>query len=193
MSIKLHDCEFITSAVKPEQYPVHNGPEIALVGRSNVGKSSLINALVNRKKLAHISAQPGRTQTINFFRVDRLVFVDLPGYGFAKVPETVRAAWKPMINNYLTSRQNLVGILMLVDIRHRPTSDDKMMAEWLIEMGIPATLVITKADKVSKSKHESALVSIVNTLHLPGIVFSAKNKIGKENLIAVINQFCDQK
>lgn len=189
MSINIHDCEFITSAVKSNQYPVHPYPEIALVGRSNVGKSSLINALVNRKKLARVSGQPGRTQTLNFYRVDRLVLVDLPGYGYAKVSESVRAQWKPMIEGYLTERENLVAILMIVDIRHRPTADDQMMAEWIAAMDIPAWVVATKADKISRGKYKQHMNRIISVLHLPGLIFSAATKSGREDLIAVLNQF----
>lgn len=188
MSLKLHDCEFITSAVKPHQYPKYSYPEIVLVGRSNVGKSSLINALVNRKKFARISSEPGRTQTINFYRIDFLSIVDLPGYGFARVPESVRLSWKPMIEGYLTKRENLAGILQLIDIRHQPTNDDQMMARWITAMNIPAWVVATKADKISRSKYKASLKAIVNCLKLPGIIFSAQTKLGKEDLIVILNE-----
>ncbi len=187
--LKLFDCEFITSAVKIQQYPVHPYPEVALVGRSNVGKSSLINAVVNRKKFARVSSQPGRTQTINFYRVDKLGIVDLPGYGFARVPESVRLSWRPMIETYLTKRENLAGILQIVDIRHQPTNDDVTMAQWIKNMQIPAVVIATKADKISRNKQESSLKEIVNYLSIPGIIFSARTKLGKDALIATLNQF----
>lgn len=186
MSLNLHECEFILSAVKQVHYPNHPLPEIALVGRSNVGKSSLINALVNRKKFARVSGQPGRTQTINFYRVDRLGIVDLPGYGFAKVPESIRRQWKPMIETYLTKRENLSGVLQLIDIRHPPSADDKMMAEWLRAMELPAWVVATKADKISKGKYHKNLAAIVKELKLPGIVFSAATRVGKNDLLAIL-------
>ena len=187
MSINIHDCEFITSAVKSNQYPVHPYPEIALVGRSNVGKSSLINALVNRKKLARVSGQPGRTQTLNFYRVDRLVLV--VRLRLCGMSESVRAQWKPMIEGYLTERENLVAILMIVDIRHRPTADDQMMAEWIAAMDIPAWVVATKADKISRGKYKQHMNRIISALHLQGLIFYAATKTGREYLIAVLNQF----
>src|SRR5690554_2093715 len=141
MKINVHDAEFLTSAVNPQGYPNHGLPEVALVGRSNVGKSSLINALVNRRKFARVSNQPGRTQTINFYRVDTLCLVDLPGYGFARVPESVRLRWQPMIEGYLTERPNLTGVIYLVDIRHGPTQDDRQMHAWLRAMDMPYFLV----------------------------------------------------
>src|SRR5690554_3382820 len=144
--MNLHDAEFLTSAVNAKGYPQHDLKEIALVGRSNVGKSSLVNTLVNRKKFARTSNQPGRTQTINFYQVDSLCLVDLPGYGFAKVPDAVRHQWRPMIENYLMERPNLTGVLHLVDVRHPPTKDDHVMMTWLKEMDMPYVLVATKLD-----------------------------------------------
>lgn len=185
---KLQDCEFLLSAVKTVHYPDHHYPEIALVGRSNVGKSSLINVVVNRKGFARVSGTPGRTQTINFYRVDQIGIVDLPGYGFAKVPLAVREKWQPMIEDYLTKRKNLVGVLQLIDIRHDPSKEDKIMAEWLHAIGLPAWVVATKADKIGKSKYKPNLEKIVNELKLPGVIFSAHTKFGKESVIDIINQ-----
>lgn len=155
MSLNLHNAEFLTSAVDPKGYPVHDRKEIALVGRSNVGKSSLINTLVNRKKFARTSNQPGRTQTLNFYRVDTICLVDLPGYGFAKVPESVRKKWRPMIETYLMGRPNLVGVLHLVDVRHTPTADDQTMSQWLQTMDMPYVLIATKLDKISRGSMDA--------------------------------------
>ncbi len=193
MSLNLQDCEFITSAVRSDQYPKHRFPEVALVGRSNVGKSSLINALVNRKRLAQVSGQPGRTQTLNFYRVDRLVLVDLPGYGYAKVSQSVKARWQGMIEDYLVKRKNLAGLLMVVDIRHQPTADDILMADWIVNMNFPAWVVATKSDKISRTRQKSQLDAIMGMLNLPGFVFSAATKIGRDNLIAVLNQLVGNK
>lgn len=187
MSLKVQDNEFLLSAVKPEHYPKHTFKEVALVGRSNVGKSSMINALVNRKNFARTSNQPGRTQTINFYRVDSLVIVDLPGYGYAKVPQSVREQWKPMIEKYLTSRENLVSIIQLVDIRHRPTQDDQIMAEWIRNTGHPAIVLATKGDKVAKSKHKPSVAVVEELLQLPVIVFSAQSKLNKHQLLAYLS------
>ena len=149
----VHDTCFIKSAVTPDQYPQHNFPEIAFIGRSNVGKSSLLNTLVNKKNLARISNTPGRTQLINFFQIDnRLCFVDLPGYGYAKVPEPIRKQWKPMIEAYLTQSLHLHGVVLIVDARHKPTQHDILMREWLLSYHIPTILVATKIDKISKTK-----------------------------------------
>ncbi len=191
MGLNLHDSEFLLSAVKTKHYPNHILPEIALVGRSNVGKSSLINALLNRRNFARVSGQPGRTQTINFYRVDSIGIVDLPGYGFARVPESVRQQWRPMIEDYLTKRNNLVGILQLIDIRHKPTADDQMMAKWLLETGIPAFVIATKADKVSRGQYKPRLEQTMSTLKLPAMVFSAQTKIGKDQLLGIINEFIE--
>ena len=179
MGLNLHDCEFITSAVRPDQYPRHQFPEVALVGRSNVGKSSLINTLVNRKRLAQVSSQPGRTRTLNFYRVDRLVLVDLPGYGYARVSQSIKAHWQKMIEGYLTKRENLVGLLMVVDIRRQPTSDDQVMAEWIASIGFPAWVAATKADKLSRSRQKQQLDAITSIINLPGFVFSAATRVGR--------------
>lgn len=192
MSINLQASEFLISAVNEKQYPKHQFKEIALVGRSNVGKSSLINALANRKNLARTSNQPGRTQTINFYRMDKIVIVDLPGYGFARVPESVRRAWRPMIEGYLTNRENLVGILQLVDIRHKPTKDDIMMTNWLKEMKIPFVIVATKADKLSKSKALTNSKQISQILGEETILFSAQTRQGKPEVLGILSKWAKE-
>lgn len=188
MSIQWRDAEFLTSAVKPAQYPKHDLREVALVGRSNVGKSSLINCLVLRKGLARTSGQPGRTQTINFYRIDNFSLVDLPGYGFAKVPEAIRKKWRPMIEGYLTQRPNIVGMIQLVDIRHDPSSDDEMMASWLREMRVPSHVVATKADKISRSRQLQSVKKIQSLLQLPVTAFSAETRLGRGAVAAILAQ-----
>lgn len=188
MKLNLHDSEFLLSAVNDSHYPAHELPEIALVGRSNVGKSSLINTLVNRKKFARTSGQPGRTQTLNFYRVDQLVIVDLPGYGFAKVPEHVRKSWQPMIEGYLKGRPNLRGVIQLVDIRHKPTKDDIMMCSWLQQMGTPFLVVATKADKVSRGQHSRHLKIIRDILGVKAIPFSAETRLGADEILYRIGE-----
>ena len=164
---KIQGLYFIKSAVKPEQYPQHNLPEIAFIGRSNVGKSSLLNTLVNKKNLARISNTPGRTQLINFFNIDeKLCFVDLPGYGYAKVPESVRKQWKPMIEAYLTQSRQLKGVVLIVDARHKPTQHDVLMREWLLSYQIPTIIVATKIDKIPKTKRQKQLNLIADTLNI---------------------------
>ena len=193
MKLNLHDCEFMLSAVNESQYPAHELPEIALVGRSNVGKSSLINAVVNRRKLARTSGQPGRTQTLNFYRIDRIVLVDLPGYGFAKVPEHVRQSWQGMIEGYLMNRQNLKGVIQLVDMRHKPTNDDQMMCSWLRHMEMPFFVVATKADKISRGKQARHLKIIRETLGVPAIAFSAETRLGVPDVLRQIGNLVQDK
>jgi GTP-binding protein len=157
---------FIKSAVTPDQYPQHALPEIAFIGRSNVGKSSLLNTLVNKKNLARISNTPGRTQLINFFNIDeKFCFVDLPGYGYAKVPEHIKQQWKPMIESYLLRSQNLKRVVLILDARHKPTRQDLMMREWLQTYQRPMILVATKIDKIAKSKRQKQIRLIKETLH----------------------------
>jgi len=151
--MKVTSAEFVKSALKNSDCPKESLPEVAFAGRSNVGKSSLINTVVNRKNLARTSSSPGRTQMLNFFRVnDQIYFVDLPGYGFAKVPMGVRAKWKPMVEEYLKHRKTLKLIILLLDIRRTPSSDDASFIRWLEKCSIPFLVVLTKSDKVSKSK-----------------------------------------
>ncbi len=194
--MKINQSEFIASAVKVKDYPFHHLPEIALAGRSNVGKSSLINNIINRKKLAFTSSKPGKTQTINFYKIDRyFYFVDLPGYGFAKVSKREKAKWGEMIENYLFNRSHLEGIILLVDARHKPTNDDLMMYDWLLEMNIPTLVVATKVDKVKRSKRKKQERLIKERLNLtpfaPFTFFSAKTGEGRKEVFKFIEEFVD--
>jgi len=178
-----HEC----TAVVPKQYPKTNFPEIALVGRSNVGKSSLINCIVQRKKLVRTSKTPGQTRTINFFIINDLVyFVDLPGYGFAKVPMEIRAQWGPMVEAYLTKRRNLRGVVQIMDARHPPTPDDLMLWHWLHELLVPVIPVLTKADKLKRGKWDLQIRQTASSLrvsHSQVILFSAVTGQGREDLL----------
>jgi GTP-binding protein len=183
--MRIISADFITSAVVPTQYPANVGPEIAFVGRSNVGKSSLINTLLNRRGLAKTSATPGKTRTINFFRVNgRLGFVDLPGYGFAKVSRAERATWGPMVTQLFRLRQELKGVVQLVDARHEPTADDRQTRTWLLQWQRPLVVVATKVDKVSRSQRPSHLKRIAEGLGLddtaPLMAFSAQTGEGRD-------------
>lgn len=155
--------EFVKSAVKPKDYPLSELPEVAFVGRSNVGKSSLINVLANRKSLVRTSSTPGRTQLINFFSINdgMLTLVDLPGYGFAKAPPELRKQWGPMIETYLAKRDNLKAVVLILDIRRIPSDGDLRMLGWLITYDIPAIIVLTKCDKLSKTERakQTALIA----------------------------------
>jgi GTP-binding protein len=179
----IRTAEFVTAAVKPEQYPTDPLPEVAFAGRSNVGKSTLINCLLQRKKLVRISRTPGRTQTINFFRINSaFYFVDLPGYGYAKVPEAIRASWRPMVETYLGSRKHLSGIVQLFDLRHPPTVDDLNLWAWLQSVRIPTLPVLTKADKVRPAQRLSHTHRAADMLGIPSaqcVCFSALTGKGR--------------
>jgi GTP-binding protein len=151
--MKVKSAKFVKSATSPEHYPRDGRPEIAFMGRSNVGKSSLINSLIGAKGLARTSSTPGRTQLINFFLInDAFYFVDLPGYGYARVPTDVKREWGPMVEKYLATRPNLVLSILITDSRHGPTSLDLQMREWLEARGKPFIIVATKADKLSSNQ-----------------------------------------
>lgn len=185
------DAKFLTTAVKPEQYPDTFIPEIALVGRSNVGKSSLINCLTNRTKLARTSSSPGKTATINFYEISgKYRLVDLPGYGYAKVSKAEQERWVKMIDTYLGSRCNLVQIIQLVDARHKPTRDDITMLDWIRSFGCKPVVVATKLDKLKKSQIETNLTDIYNVLGLDDdsilFPFSSETRAGREEFLEFI-------
>jgi len=177
---------FVTSAVKPSQYPEALLPEIAFAGRSNVGKSALINKLVNRKRLVKTSRTPGRTQLINFFDInDAFTFVDLPGFGYARVPDAVRKKWGPMIETYLSGRDTLKGVVVIMDIRRRPGVEEDNLARWLDGFQIPIIRVVTKADKLSKSRQKKQHDAIARELRIDRenlLLFSAKTGMGKASV-----------
>lgn len=183
MEINTHNAEILLSAANKSHYPQDEIPEIALVGRSNVGKSSFINTLLNRKNLARTSGKPGKTQLLNFFNIDnQLRFVDVPGYGYAKVSKTERAKWGRMIEEYLTTRGNLRAVVSLVDFRHEPSADDVQMYEFLKYYEIPVIVVATKADKIPRSKwnkHESVIKKRLDfDKNDDFLIFSSVNKDG---------------
>lgn len=182
----IKSAEFVTSAVKPAQYPPADYPEIAFAGRSNVGKSSLINTLINRRRLVKTSSTPGRTQLINFFIINAaFMLVDLPGYGFAKVPYAVRKQWGPMVETYLSQRASLKGVVLLMDLRRVPGIEELNFMDWLHQFKIAAIPVLTKADKLSRTNQIKQLRVIAQALTLPEdglILFSAKSGQGKQAL-----------
>ncbi|MCK5254442.1 MAG: YihA family ribosome biogenesis GTP-binding protein [Deltaproteobacteria bacterium] len=185
--MKITSAEFIKSALKKSDCPKESLPEVAFAGRSNVGKSSLINIVLNRKNLARTSSSPGRTQMLNFFRInDQIYFVDLPGYGFAKVPVGVRAQWKPMVEDYLKNRKTLKLIILLLDIRRAPNSDDASFIRWLEKFSIPFLVVLTKSDKVSKNKCSAQRKVIKEFLLLKDeelVFFSTVTREGKQDIL----------
>ncbi|MBQ7901361.1 MAG: YihA family ribosome biogenesis GTP-binding protein [Clostridia bacterium] len=183
--MNLNNVELLISAVKKAQYPGNNLPEIAFAGRSNVGKSSLINKLLNRKSLARVSSKPGKTATINFYNIDNTMnIVDLPGYGFARVSPQEKKKWGIMIDEYLTSRPNLKQVILLVDSRHKPTADDKTMIGFIRSVCDRCVVVATKFDKLKKSEQEPNLRLIIDELELHGddiiIPFSTITGIGRD-------------
>ena len=182
----IKSAEFVTSATRPSQYPPANLPEIAFAGRSNVGKSSLINTLVNRRRLVKTSSTPGRTQLINFFNInENLVFVDLPGYGYARVPAAVQKKWGPMIETYLSTRPTLKAVVLIMDIRRTPGAREMDLLYWLDYHGIAAIRVLTKTDKLSKTKLTRQHAAVAGALGIEKkdlLLFSAKTRLGKDRL-----------
>ena len=186
--------ELTSVAVRTTQYPTDNKPEFLIVGRSNVGKSSFINTLVNRKNLARTSAKPGKTQTLNFYKVnDAFYLVDVPGYGYASVSKDTQKKFGLMIEEYLKSRENLKHVFMLIDYRHKPTEDDVLMYNYLKYYNIPVTVVCTKVDKVSKNNHQKNKNVIIKELNLNNendiILFSSITKTGKNEVYDEIEKY----
>ena len=185
MKVNTHNADILLSAAKKSHYPQDDIPEVALAGRSNVGKSSFINTMLNRKNLARTSGKPGKTQLLNFFNIDdKLRFVDVPGYGYARVSKKEREKWGKMIEEYLTTRENLRAVVSLVDLRHEPSADDVQMYEFLKYYEIPVILVATKADKIPRgkwNKHESMIKKKLDFDKTDTfIIFSSVNKTGVE-------------
>ncbi|KAB2338742.1 YihA family ribosome biogenesis GTP-binding protein [Cytobacillus depressus] len=192
--MKVNSADIVISAVKPDQYPGEALPEFALAGRSNVGKSSFINKMLNRKSLARTSSKPGKTQTLNFFLINEILhFVDVPGYGYAKVSKKEREAWGKMIETYLTSREQLKAVVLIVDLRHPPTQDDIMMYDFLKHYELPCVIIATKADKVPKSKWQKHIKITKETLDLDPtdhlILFSSETGQGKDEAWSVLQSY----
>lgn len=191
--MKITSVDLKISAVRRSQYPTDNKPELLLVGRSNVGKSSFINTLINRKSYARISSNPGKTQTINFYLVnEKFYLVDAPGYGFANLNKTKKRKFGLMMEDYITNRDNLKQVFMLIDFRHKPSSEDKLMYEFLKYYKIPVTIIATKSDKIGITKHQTQRNLLLSELELgvgdDFIVFSNVNKAGKSEVYEKIER-----
>lgn len=192
--MKVTSSEIVISAVKPDQYPDSALPEFALAGRSNVGKSSFINKMLNRKGLARISSKPGKTQTLNFYLINEIIhFVDVPGYGYAKVSKKEREAWGKMIETYFTTREQLKAAVLIVDLRHPPTADDRMMYDFFKHYEIPCVVIATKADKIPKGKWQKHLKVTKDTLDLEKadhiVLFSSETGEGKDQAWSIIESY----
>jgi GTP-binding protein len=192
--MKVNSAEIVISAVKPAQYPEESLPEFALAGRSNVGKSSFINKMLNRKNLARTSSKPGKTQTLNFYLINEMMhFVDVPGYGYAKVSKKEREAWGKMIETYFTSREQLKAAVLIVDLRHPPTKDDIMMYDFLKHYGIPCIIIATKADKIPKTKRQKHFKITKEALDLEAgdeiVLFSSETGEGKDEVWGILKKY----
>ncbi len=190
----IKDPKFEISAVSPKQYPTNNLPEIVLVGKSNVGKSSFINTMINRKKLARTSSEPGKTRQINFYNIDNsFYFVDLPGYGYSKMSKKEQVQVGKFIEQYLFNRNQISLIIFLVDIRHSPTDNDKLMYNYIISSGLPCLILTNKADKIAITKVDNAVTNLHKQLNpigdIPILPFSSERKIYKEDVFNFIEQY----
>ncbi|KPK26557.1 MAG: GTP-binding protein [Desulfobacterales bacterium SG8_35_2] len=192
-SLSFSDIRFLISVFDLKQLPAPDIPEIAFAGRSNVGKSSLLNRLIKRKNLVKTSAKPGKTQSLNFFLLDNSIYlVDLPGYGYAKVSKKMQAAWQDLITRYLESRENLKCVVVIVDLRHELKIVDLQLVDWLRSIGVPFLLVYTKADKLSanqRSKNAAALDAGFGVSKSERLMFSAKTGLGRDNLLQALDSF----
>ncbi len=196
--MEIKNSNFVISATNPKQYPTDNLPEIVLIGKSNIGKSSFINCLTNRTKLAKTSSSPGKTRLINYYNIDNLFFfVDLPGYGYSKMSKSQEETVANYINEYLTKSKNISLIIFLVDIRHKPTNLDIVMFNWLIKEKKEFIVLANKADKIAKTKIDEYIKVISDTFRLreygleasiPILPFSSVNKLGKEDLLDIIEK-----
>jgi GTP-binding protein len=196
IKMKIKKSELIITAAKPYQYPPEGAIEVAFAGRSNVGKSSLINTLVNRNNLARTSGQPGKTQTVNFYNInDEFRLVDLPGYGYAKVSMTERQKWSKMIETYLVNRKSLAEVLLLLDIRHEPGDHDKMMYDWIKSFGYNGIIIATKADKISRGQWLKHITVIQKKLGVENkdfiIPFSASKKLNVDKVWDTIEEILE--
>lgn len=195
--MKIKNAKLLITAGRLDQYPPEGPLEIAFAGRSNVGKSSLINTLVNRKMLARTSGQPGKTQTVNFYGINNneFTFVDLPGYGYAKVSKTSRQKWAEMIDIYFKNRKSLVEVILLLDIRHEPGEHDKMMYDWIKSCGFNGIVIATKSDKVSKGQRQKHIATIAKKLGIVDreliIPFSALKKDNMDGVLDAVETILD--
>lgn len=190
------DIQFLTGAIRPDQYPQERLPEVAFAGRSNVGKSSLINTVVGRKGLARTSQTPGKTQLIHFYKVEGdFVLVDLPGYGYARVPEAIRRRWGPMVERYLSGRKTLCLVVLILDMRRIPSQQDRQLKSWLEQKALSTCYVLTKADKIPRGKRSHKIRQIAQTLGASTeelLAFSARTREGRRALWGAIRRAVDE-